>query len=523
MEPQQDAPDVEEGGDEMMLRASFFSSPQLGKPAKPSPPAQKAKRTPASRAMAKQRSGITPASPSSAATTPRNRISGKVGPHPPAEPLRERPAGPSGRKNRSVSAVEVKITPTKLELGASEETPQKDSQTSQEKAGGGQKREGETGGNTPRLSSKMRSKSRPKLPHLQLGRNSVFDSLSSPRSSSPYASPLISARREKKLSILALEKSLKPSPRGRSKQDNVEKRGGSRSSRPSLRCGGFSTRGRDPDKAFKVNQDGFVVKNGFATSREDGCEQDSLIVMIDGHGRDGHHVTNFLKRTYPVVLGDHEVKIEPESSLSASFQEVNKKLKKGDMDCSLSGASFTVMYVIGNKCFTANVGDSRAIAVKREGSMALSRDHKPISPRERARIEANGGMVAKIVYNEKDEDKQPYRVFKEGEQSPGLAMSRALGDTAAAAVGVVCTPDVNVVTLDCNVMAVLAASDGVWDRLTNDDVAELVRKCMKEGIVSPESIAKIVVEDARAKWEAEVGEGYIDDITAVMGVITWKE
>jgi protein phosphatase 2C family protein 2/3 len=46
-------------------------------------------------------------------------------------------------------------------------------------------------------------------------------------------------------------------------------------------------------------------------------------------------------------------------------------------------------------CYVANVGDCRAIMSGNYGKklFPLSRDHKPQDPKERSRIEANGGKV----------------------------------------------------------------------------------------------------------------------------------
>jgi len=68
----------------------------------------------------------------------------------------------------------------------------------------------------------------------------------------------------------------------------------------------------------------------------------------------------------------------------------------------------------------------------------LSKDHKPNSEEEKARIEKSGGKVEKCI--EKGVRFGPYRVWKNGESYPGLAMSRSIGDLVASKIGVICTP-----------------------------------------------------------------------------------
>lgn len=60
----------------------------------------------------------------------------------------------------------------------------------------------------------------------------------------------------------------------------------------------------------------------------------------------------------------------------------------------------------GRKIYLANVGDSRAILIRKCANdrnafevAALTRDQKPDDPHERKRIEANGGRVEAYIDN----------------------------------------------------------------------------------------------------------------------------
>lgn len=54
-----------------------------------------------------------------------------------------------------------------------------------------------------------------------------------------------------------------------------------------------------------------------------------------------------------------------------------------------------MVLVVGDACFVANVGDSRAVMSGDNGKKVytLSRDHKPNDEEERTRIIAAGGKV----------------------------------------------------------------------------------------------------------------------------------
>lgn len=96
----------------------------------------------------------------------------------------------------------------------------------------------------------------------------------------------------------------------------------------------------------------------------------------------------------------------------------------------------------------------------------LSIDHKPMLPNEKKRIQNSGGEVRKL------EGDVPHRVFVRGRAFPGLAMSRALGDAIANAVGVSPEPDIAVVKIDAQDEFVILASDGVWEFLKSKTVSE---------------------------------------------------
>ena len=53
-------------------------------------------------------------------------------------------------------------------------------------------------------------------------------------------------------------------------------------------------------------------------------------------------------------------------------------------------------------------------------------------------------------------------------------MSRSLGDTIAHSVGCSCEPDISHMVLGSTDKIVVIASDGVWEFLTNETVADIV-------------------------------------------------
>jgi serine/threonine protein phosphatase PrpC len=71
----------------------------------------------------------------------------------------------------------------------------------------------------------------------------------------------------------------------------------------------------------------------------------------------------------------------------------------------------------------------------------------------------------------------PKRVWLRNKQVPGLAMTRSIGDMAAASVGVTAEPEIKVFNnLQPSDKFLVVASDGIWDRFSNKEVMMIVAR-----------------------------------------------
>lgn len=89
-------------------------------------------------------------------------------------------------------------------------------------------------------------------------------------------------------------------------------------------------------------------------------------------------------------------------------------------------------------------------------------------------------------------------------------MSRAFGDLPCRRIGVTVEPEVTVHPLAAEDELLVAATDGIWDVLSNEEVVSLAGSA-----VGAQAAARALVEVAEARW-LETEGGYIDDITAVV-------
>ena len=103
------------------------------------------------------------------------------------------------------------------------------------------------------------------------------------------------------------------------------------------------------------------------------------------------------------------------------------------------------------------------------------------------------------------------RVWLMDQDAPGLAMSRSLGDYLAHSVGVATEAEVMRFELSPDDKFIIIASDGVWEFLSNEDVAKIVWPFFLKN--SPEQAGNAIVRAAAQKWREN--DSVIDDITCV--------
>jgi len=221
----------------------------------------------------------------------------------------------------------------------------------------------------------------------------------------------------------------------------------------------------------------------------------NLFGVLDGHGPDGHHVSRFCRDYFiKMMIGyaDYckqkglktpeaiyeELKKTKFAYIYDAFQKADTEISKQKFDFHFSGTTCNIAIQLNKYLISANVGDSRSILVydkgdsKNQGILPLSRDHKPDLPGEVNRILSHGGTVDQITDSEGNKV-GPQRVWKAGQNYPGLAMSRSLGDFEAKACGIISTPEIIEQTLSKQCRYIAICSDGVWEFIQNEQVRDL--------------------------------------------------
>eukprot|EP00307_Rebecca_sp_RCC1486_P012012 CAMPEP_0119409122 /NCGR_PEP_ID=MMETSP1335-20130426/2482_1 /TAXON_ID=259385 /ORGANISM="Chrysoculter rhomboideus, Strain RCC1486" /LENGTH=357 /DNA_ID=CAMNT_0007433451 /DNA_START=70 /DNA_END=1143 /DNA_ORIENTATION=- len=283
--------------------------------------------------------------------------------------------------------------------------------------------------------------------------------------------------------------------------------------------GTFSCHGIEPSEEgqphAKINQDRGLVWYPLADDRSTAC-----FAVFDGHGASGDSCSHFTATAMRLVLESHPALMtEPQRALRESFLRVDGLLKcEESVDSEVSGTTATVALLSGSTLHLAWVGDSRAVlarsALAKDGSKAytaidLSRDHKPDSKLEHARICARGGYVTPA-----QEWGGPARVWMTpARELPGLAMSRSIGDHVATPIGVVADPELTSHELTPSDEFLILASDGVWEFIDSQTAVDIVAPVLRSRGASM-ACTKLILA-AGEHWREEEGD-YRDDITAIV-------
>ena len=188
------------------------------------------------------------------------------------------------------------------------------------------------------------------------------------------------------------------------------------------------------------------------------------------------------------------------------------------INSDVSGTTANIWIIRNQHLLVLNVGDSRGVLISEENNHLdvsfATQDHKPSDKEEKQRILQAGGRVFSIVYY--DGEVGPQRVWLKYSDTPGLAMSRSLGDCLSHTVGVISTPTVHEQELTDKDKVIVIATDGLWEFVTNTDVIDVINNSKN----SQEAV-NTLCSMAWKKWYSI--EKVVDDITIIVACLEDNE
>ncbi|CAD8168744.1 unnamed protein product [Paramecium pentaurelia] len=273
--------------------------------------------------------------------------------------------------------------------------------------------------------------------------------------------------------------------------------------------------GQIANNPTKVNQDIFYCQTNF-------FENFHLFFVCDGHGQNGQFVSNFIQTNLPNTIRRDKVQIQShqiKQILQKSIQNTSINVNQQSFDTNFSGSTLNGILLQENgKIYSFNVGDSRTVIGKLNGygqkfkPYQLSIDHKLTIKKEQYRVIQSGGKVD-TFYDQNGNPIGPMRVWVNGTQYPGLAMSRSLGDQVAQSIGVSSVPDIIEYQLGLNDKFIIIASDGIWEFLDNQIVVDIIGKYYQQNNI--EGASEELMRVAYRMWTID-DDSVVDDITFII-------
>lgn len=226
--------------------------------------------------------------------------------------------------------------------------------------------------------------------------------------------------------------------------------------------------------------------------------------IFDGHG--GKFVSKFLSDNLPKFFINKNVTYPlTKKYIYDVYDGLQNQLKKDHISESLNcgSTSLVLIYYKRSKDNTnyinvLNTGDSRCVICRDNLAYPLTKDHKPSWPEEKHRIQSLGGNI----YFDGDD----YRI-------KDLSVSRAFGDVKAEPF-VTYTPDIFRLKLEKNDKFIVMACDGLWDKLSNQDVVNYILNECYDNTTNNRINKNINI--AKKLGEYAIYKGSTDNITIII-------
>uniref|UniRef100_A0ACD5WZ59 Uncharacterized protein n=1 Tax=Avena sativa TaxID=4498 RepID=A0ACD5WZ59_AVESA len=222
----------------------------------------------------------------------------------------------------------------------------------------------------------------------------------------------------------------------------------------------------------------------------------SLFAVFDGHG--GKNAAEFAAENMPNYMAGEIEKVDGgdidqiEGAVKKSYLKTDEEFLKREE----SGGACCVTALLHKGGLTvSNTGDCRAVLSRAGKAEAITSDHRASRDDERERIESLGGFVVNY--------RGTWRV------QGSLAVSRSIGD-AHLKQWVVADPDTRTLLVDPQCEFLLLASDGLWDKVDNQEAVDIARPlCISDDKASRVDACRRLVDTA-------VARGSTDDISVLI-------
>lgn len=183
-------------------------------------------------------------------------------------------------------------------------------------------------------------------------------------------------------------------------------------------------------------------------------QADLYAAVFDGHG--GTAVSDRAADRLHGILASELERQSTGDALKSAFAKFESEVAR-----ERAGAVAVVCVLEGPTLTIANVGDCHALVVSEGRQEILTVDHRVDNQEELRRVVAAGATI-----------RGPYLCLPEG---AGVMNARAFGDSSFKRIGVIAEPAVTSRDLRPEDDWLVLGSDGLWDPLTVEHIAAIVR------------------------------------------------
>ncbi|KAK8921228.1 putative protein phosphatase 2C 77 [Platanthera zijinensis] len=264
----------------------------------------------------------------------------------------------------------------------------------------------------------------------------------------------------------------------------------------------FCRKDEDLGREMEVEATGYCLasRRGTRHRMEDGYgiitnihgdSTQSFFGVFDGHG--GMAAMNFVseklgKNIISALEGVKEYDDEDkfETAIKAGYMNTDREFLSQGLS---SGTCAATVLLRNGELYASNVGDCRVVMSRKGIANVLTSDLRPEREDERIRIESLGGYVS--CHN------GVWRV------QDSLAISRAIGD-ANMKEWIISEPETRKIQLDRDCEFLVMASDGLWDKVSNQEAVDVVMKHSSS------------IQSCKDLVEISCSRGNRDDITVMV-------
>ena len=253
------------------------------------------------------------------------------------------------------------------------------------------------------------------------------------------------------------------------------------------------------------NEDRHTIINNLNNNNDENLAPINFFGVYDGHG--GDFVSNFLAETLQKLFIDKRITYPlSKDYINQAFKYLQQTILKTHYLNKATQCGSTCLLGIHYKknnidyLTIINTGDTRSILCRNNFAIPLTKDHKPMWPEEKQRIEKLGGVITRFPC---DDD---WRI-------EGLSVSRAFGDFDAEPY-LTNMPDIFRYKLDKNDKFIVFACDGLWDVLENQDVVNFILiECYESDLITRKNKQCNI---AKKLGEYALKQGSTDNLTIII-------